>query len=145
MIQRAMLDGLATGRIDTFNRFVQLAYSVYDKRYAASAPGTKHVSKEAQLPPFPKIVDASFTSAMKQESNAVLVRARIWAWAPEELKARNWLQLRELLASQAAAAGLDPARAFPAPPGADASDGKPAAEPAAKTGGEAAVSAAPSL
>lgn len=116
MIQRAMLDGLATGRIDTFNRFLKLAYTVYDKRYGVSAPGTMHVNKEAQLPPFPRIVDVSFRSAMKQESSPVLIRARIWAWAPDELKARNWAQLGETLTAQAKAEGLDPARAFPQPP-----------------------------
>ena len=116
MIQRAMLDGLAAGRIDTFNRFLKLAYTVYDKRYGVSAPGTMHVNKEAQLPPFPRIVDVSFRSAMKQESSPVLIRARIWAWAPDELKARNWAQLGETLTAQAKAEGLDPARAFPQPP-----------------------------
>jgi hypothetical protein len=74
-----------------------------------------HVNKEAQLPPFPRIVDASFESAMKQESNPVLVRARMWAWAPEELRARTWPKLETVLTTHAEAAGLDPARAFPAP------------------------------
>jgi hypothetical protein len=36
---------------------------------------------EAQLPPFPQLVEASFENYMKQASNPVLVRARIWvAW-----------------------------------------------------------------
>ncbi len=115
MIQRAMLDGLAKGRLDTFSRFVKLAWSVYDRQYGASTPGAVHVNKEAQLPPFPRIVDASFESAMKQESNPVLVRARMWAWAPEELRARTWPKLETVLTAHAEAAGLDPARAFPAP------------------------------
>lgn len=125
MIQRAMLDGLAAGRIDTYNRFISLAYSVYDRRYGASAPGTKHVNKEAQLPPFPRIVDVSFRSAMKQESTPVLIRARIWAWAPDELKTRNWPQLHETLTVQAEAAGLDPGRAFPLPADAEKTDNSP--------------------
>jgi hypothetical protein len=115
MIQRAMLDGLAKGRIDTFNRFVKLAWSVYDRQYGASTPGAVHVNKEAQLPPFPRIVDASFESAMKQEANPVLVRARMWAWAPEELRARTWPRLEAVLAAHAEAAGLNPALAFPSP------------------------------
>jgi hypothetical protein len=115
MIQRAMLDGLAKGRLDTFSRFVKLAWSVYDRQYGASTPGAVHVNKEAQLPPFPRIVDASFESAMKQESNPVLVRARMWAWAPEELRERTWPKLETVLTAHAEAAGLDPARAFPAP------------------------------
>ncbi len=119
MIQRAMLDGLAKGRLDTFNRFLKLAWSVYDRRYAAGAPGTKHVNKEAQLPPFPEILDASFESAMKQEGNPLLVRARIWAWAPDSIKTRVWPRLAETLMSQAEAAGLDPNRAFPPPASAD--------------------------
>ncbi len=129
MIQRAMLDGLAAGRIDTFNRFLKLAYTVYDKRYGVSAPGTMHVNKEAQLPPFPRIVDVSFRSAMKQESSPVLIRARIWAWAPDELKARNWAQLGETLTAQAKAEGLDPARAFPQPPETEKAGEQPTKSP----------------
>lgn len=134
MIQRAMLDGLAKGRLDTFNRFVGLAYALYDRRYGASAPGTKHVSKEARLPPFPDLVDASFESVMKRESTPVLVRARIWAWTPDELKQRVWGRLGETLRSQATADGVDPDRAFPSPPGmAEASTPPPGADPASPT------------
>jgi hypothetical protein len=133
MVQRAMMDGLAKGRLDTFNRFIRLAYSVYDRRYGASAPGSVHVSKEAKLPPFPQVVDASFESAMKQGSTPLLVRARIWAWAPDEMKKRIWPRLGEALVAQAGEAGLDPARAFPAPPDAEeAAEKKPTgSEPAA--------------
>jgi hypothetical protein len=123
MIQRAMLEGLAKGRLDTFNRFVKLAYTLYDRRYAASAAGTKHVAKEAQLPPFPELVAASFESAMKQESTPLLVRARIWAWAPAEIKTLVWPRLGPLLAAQATAANLDPERAFPPPAGAPTQGG----------------------
>lgn len=117
MIQRAMLEGLSKGRIDTFNRFIKLAYALYDRRYAASAPGSKHVAKEAQLPPFPELVASSFESAMKQESTPLLVRARIWAWAPAEIKTRVWERLGPILTEQATAAGLDPGLAFPPPAG----------------------------
>jgi hypothetical protein len=116
MVHRAMLDGLAKGRIDTFNRFVKLAHTVYDRRYAAAVPGSRYVAKEARLPPFPELVATSFESAMKQESTPVLVRARIWAWAPEELRRRVWDRLGPTLAAHAEAAGLDAVRAFPAPP-----------------------------
>jgi hypothetical protein len=125
MIQRAMLEGLAKGRIDTFNRFVKLAFTLYDRRYAATVPGSKHVAKEAQLPPFPELVGNSFESAMKQESTPLLVRARIWAWAPAEIKARVWERLGPTLTAQASAAGLDPALAFPPPAGTSPDEGTP--------------------
>jgi hypothetical protein len=47
----------------------------------------------------------------------VLMRARIWAWAPDELKLRAWPKLKDSFAEQAVSAGLDPARAFPIPRG----------------------------
>lgn len=115
MIQRAMLDGLAKGRLDTFNRFVNLAFSVYDRRYAVSAPGSININKEAKLPPFTEIVQASFVSAMKQESNPVLVRSRIWACAPQSLREDAWENLSSVFSAHAKAVGLDPALAFPAP------------------------------
>jgi hypothetical protein len=117
MIQRAIVDGLSKGRLDTFNRFVKIAYRIYDRRYGASVAGSKHVNKEAQLPPFPQLVEASFENYMKQASNPVLVRARIWAWAPEELKTEVWDQLTETFADHCKATGLDVARAFPKPAG----------------------------
>ena len=131
MIQRGLLDGLAKGRLDTFNRFVALAYQVYDRRYAASDPASKHVSKEAQLPPFPDLVDASLISLLKDERRSLLVRARIWAWAPDEVKARTWDRLAAALTAQCEAEGFDPARAFP-PPVAEAS---PADTPPEGSGG----------
>lgn len=123
MIQRGLLDGLAKGRIDTFGRFIQLARAAYDRRYGAAGDEAVHVNPEAQLPPFPKIVDASFENAMRRDSVPTLVRARIWAWAPDALRERTWPRLGETLAIQAEAAGLDPARAFPPPEQAGRDDG----------------------
>jgi hypothetical protein len=144
MIQRAMLDGLAKGRLDTFNRFVKLAYSVYDRRYGASAPGTVHVAKEGRLPPFPELVDASFESAMKQESTPVLVRARIWAWAPESLRKNAWARIGPTLVAHAEAVGLDAARAFPVPPAAAVPAAEQGPTEPREAGREPAVSATPS-
>jgi hypothetical protein len=115
MIQRGVRDGLAKGRIDTFNRFVAIAHAAYDRRYAASAERAIHVNPEARLPPFPELVVTSFENALRQESTPLLVRARIWAWAPEVLRDQAWPKVGSLLSDQAEAAGLDPERAFPPP------------------------------
>ena len=115
MIQRALLDGLAKARVDTFNRFVSLAHAAYDRRYATSTTEAIHVNPEARLPPFPRLVEASFDRVMRQESTPLLVRARIWAWSPEALREQTWPVLGGTLTSQAEAAGLDAARAFPPP------------------------------
>jgi hypothetical protein len=117
MLNRALVDGLAQGRMDVFNRFLRMAYKVYDKKYSVSDPTKVRVMKHIDIGSFPELVDASFEGMMKQGKSPVLMRARIWAWAPEELKIRAWPKLKDSLAEQATAAGLDPARAFPMPKG----------------------------
>lgn len=117
MLNRALVDGLAQGRIDVFNKFLKMAYRAYDKRYSASDPTQIRVQKGMAIGSFPDLVAASFEDMMRQGTSPVLLRARIWAWAPEDLKIRAWPKLREPLAEQAVAAGLDPARAFPRPRG----------------------------
>ncbi len=117
MLNRALVDGLAQGRMDIFNRFLKMAYKVYDKKYSVSDPTKIRVQKQVDIGSFPELVDTSFEGMMKQGKSPVLMRARIWAWAPDELKLRAWPKLKDSLAEQATAAGLDPARAFPMPKG----------------------------
>jgi len=117
MVNRALVDGLAQGRMDVFNKFLRMAYKVYDKKYSVSDPTKIRVQKQVDIGSFPDLVDASFEGMMRQGKGPTLMRARIWAWAPDELKIRAWPKLKDALAEQAAAAGLDPARAFPQPKG----------------------------
>lgn len=131
MIQRALMDGLAKGRLDTFNRFVRIAKSAYERTYGEKGGPSVHVNPEGRLPPFPRIMDTSFENVMKQQATSVMVRARIWAWAPAQLRERAWPAIGELLTVQAEAAGLDPERAFPMPPGLKkpADEGEPGSDP----------------
>ena len=115
MLRRAMLEGLAKGDFKVFNRFLGVAHSVYDRRYATSRPGEKLVLEDTKLLEFPKLVQNSFETLLKDPSLPVLARARVWAWAPEKLRDSCYQELSETLRAQAEAAGLDPDRAFPAP------------------------------
>ena len=117
MLNRALVDGLAMGRLDVFNRFLKMAYRVYDKKYSVSDPSQLRVQKFVAIGSFPELVDTSFQRLMTQGSETVMMRARIWAWAPDELKLRAWPKIKKSLEDQATAADLDPARAFPKPEG----------------------------
>jgi len=117
MLRRAMLEGLAKGDLKVFNRYIGVAHSVYDRRYATSRPGEQLVLEETKLLEFPKLVQNSFETLIKDPSLPVLARARVWAWAPEKLRDQCYQEMSETLRSQAEAAGLDPDRAFPPPPG----------------------------
>ena len=129
MLRRGLVEGLAQGDLEVFNRYLRVAHVIYDRRFAASTPNEKYVLEDARLLEFPKLVDNSFENVMKQASMPVLQRARIWAWAPEKLRENTYQALAETLQSHAEAAGLDPQRAFP-PPADDKpepADGLPAA------------------
>jgi hypothetical protein len=115
MLRRAMMEGLAKGNLEVFNRYLAVAFRAYDKRYSASDPQATFVLEESKLLPFPKLVENSFESVMRQESLPVMLRARIWAWAPDKLRANSYEALEERLRGDAEAAGLDPDRAFPEP------------------------------
>jgi hypothetical protein len=135
MVQRALLDGLAKGRIDVFNRFVGLAYKLHERHQGSAKTGPKVVLDPNKLGSFADLFATSFEGMMRQGSGPVLERARIWSLAPDELKQRTWKALQKPLTEQATAAGLDPARAFPPPPGMDDSedplaDDEPASEEA---------------
>lgn len=115
MIRRGIVEGLGTGDFRIFNRYLGVAHSVYDRRFAMSRQDEAMILKESKLVEFPKLVENSFESVMKDASLPVLARARVWAWAPAKLRRAVYAPIAELLAAQATAAGLDPARAFPAP------------------------------
>jgi hypothetical protein len=115
LIQRAFVEGLAKGDQTVFGRFIRIARSVYDRRYGAAQRGEAFVLEEAKLLDFPKLVENSFENVMKQSSLPILTRARIWSWSPETMRVATHARLAETLNTQALAAGLDPARAFPAP------------------------------
>ena len=100
---------------DASNRYLTVANSVYDRRFSASNPQAKFVLEESKLLEFPKLVENSFVSVMKQSKMPALERARIWGWAPDRLRELAYPQLAETLTADAEAAGLDPERAFPAP------------------------------
>ena len=117
MLQRALLDGLAKGRVDVFGKFVNMAFKVYEKKYNSRDPQAKVVLKGNDIGSFPDLMANSYVGMMTLGDAAVLERARIWAWTPDELRKRVWPELEGKLAQQATAAGLDPTRAFPPPPG----------------------------
>ena len=117
MIRKGLREGLAKGNQAAFNRYLALADSAYERRYAA--PNAKFVLEEARLPPFRELVVNSFVGLMGQEGLPLMERARIWAWSPEQLRAALSPQVGDKLRAAATAAGLDADRAFPGLPAAD--------------------------
>jgi len=119
MIRRGLSQGLGRGDLKTFARFLKLARTVYKKRYGAADQAKDFVLEQYRLPPFGEMLEATFENVIKDPSISLLERARMWAWSPEDLRRRCYKAIIGVVEPHATAAGLDPARVFPAPPNTD--------------------------
>jgi hypothetical protein len=115
MVRRSLLDGLGKGDLDIFGRFMQLARTAYDRQFGGDQAGGVPYNKAVDIGSFPGLVGTSFASLLRQDSLPVIDRARIWAWAPEDLRRRAWPDIGTVLAEHARQAGFAPERAFPPP------------------------------
>ena len=96
-------------------RTIQLARTAYDRQFGGDQAGGVPYNKAVDIGSFPGLVGTSFASLLRQDSLPVIDRARIWAWAPEDLRQRAWPEIGAVLADHARQAGFDPDLAFPPP------------------------------
>jgi hypothetical protein len=116
--QRAFKVGLQQNRMDIFNRSIEMA-EVAHKRYvektANPTPGA--VRERMSLPPFEEMLQESYLNFLRQPDLHPLVRFRVWVYAPDELRRSVYDRIKEPMEAMATQMGLDPAKAFPEPPG----------------------------
>jgi len=126
MVRRGISEGLGKADYGVFNKFIGLAFTIYDKRFSTSDPKSSYTLKEARLLEFPKIVQNSFTAFLKDPGVTLLTKARAWHSAPDLLVARLDASVGELVRTAATEAGMDPDAAFPPPAAetAESSDGE---------------------
>lgn len=115
MLRRGIAEGLGKADYGVFNRFLGLAFTVYDKRFSASDKQASYTLKEARLADFPKLVQNSFANYLKDPGITLLAKARAWNSAPDTLVARLDPSVGELVRTAATEAGMDPDAAFPPP------------------------------
>lgn len=118
LLTRAWLQGMGSDRPDVARRFTALAEHVHEswaqRRVEHGAAGA---ASDEPMPSFDDLVLESFLAVMRQPQIDPRVRARVWANATVELRQEAFDALQETLRNHAAAAGFDPARAFPEPVG----------------------------
>jgi hypothetical protein len=130
MLRRGIAEGLGKADYKVFNRFLGLAFTVYEKRYSQSDPQAAYTLKEARLAEFPKLVVNSFAGYLKDPGVTLLAKARAWHAAPDSLVARLDSSVGDIVRQAATDAGMDPDAAFP--PRADATPDPAGAERAQK-------------
>jgi len=138
MLRRGIAEGLGKADFEVFNRFLSLAFTVYDKRYSTSDPQAAYTLKEARLAEFPKLVANSFANYLKDPGVTLLAKARAWNSAPDTLLTRLDPSVGELVRTAATEAGMDPDAAFPAAETAESSEAARTPKDASPSGSDTA-------
>ena len=125
MLDRAFRGGLATGRLDVYDRHLSIARRVYHEYQKEQPQDPTATQDRLRIPPFGKIVEEHYLRYMRSSRDAtdLLERSRVWANAPDGLNRRVFTRLRDDLDVQAVDVGIDPMLAFPPPSGLDLSPG----------------------
>ena len=117
-LNQAFAQGLAYGRLDTFERQMNLARRAHREFQTARDYTTPNAPRQRlQLSPFPQMVEKAFASYLMSPRVDILLRARAYQRAPMELRAAVYGQIQEPLERQTQQRGLAMQRAFPVPEG----------------------------
>ncbi|MAX27279.1 MAG: hypothetical protein CMJ19_22510 [Phycisphaeraceae bacterium] len=117
MIRQGLEQGLAHGRMDTFNRCLALAQQMHTKFNSRGITTNISPQDRMKILDWPQTLFNSYISYMKQESVDPLIRTRIWMNTPLQLKQQTYDQLLPVMTEQMQRYGLDVNRAFAAPEG----------------------------
>jgi hypothetical protein len=117
MIRQSLEQGLAYGRMDTFNRCIKLAQQMHTKFNSRGITTTIAPQDRMKILPWEQTLLDSYVSYMKQEAVDPLTRARIWMNTPLILKQKTYDQLLPAMSEQMPRYGLDVNLAFPEPEG----------------------------
>jgi hypothetical protein len=120
LIYNAFNEGLARGDKGYATRRLEQAKQVYElfkKEQRVYSPDVDQQQKE--LPPFPRMVVDGFYRYMRQPPGAVPLRLKKRVWDGVKLVFRQFVfdRIKEDLYKETVAAGFDPQKAFPEPPG----------------------------
>ncbi len=120
MLQRAFTAGLANGRPDIFNRFVEMAKMAYDRQKSKGVAAPNADQRRMDFLPFPELVATTYESYISTPGIPLDFRARVWAMTPPDLKQIVYDKVMLKIKPQFANTGFDVNRAFPEPPGMEA-------------------------
>lgn len=117
MIRQGLEQGLAHGRLNTFERCLQLAQQMHEKFNKRGITTNISPQDRMKILPWKQTLIDSYISYMKQESVDPMVRARIWLNTPRVLQYETYEKLLPIMTEQMQKYGLDVTLAFPEPPG----------------------------
>jgi hypothetical protein len=116
MIRQGMEQGLAYGRLDTFDRCLKLAKKMHTMYQSKGITTSISPQDRMKILPWRETLVDSYISYMKQESVDPLIRARIWRNTPSFLQIDSYDKLLPVITEQFKVYDLDIQLAFPEPP-----------------------------
>lgn len=119
MIRQGLEQGLAQGRMDTFDRCLKLAQKMHTTFQSKGITTSIAPQDRMKILPWRQTLDDSYISYMKQESIDPLLRARIWHNTPSFLQIDTYDKLIPIISEQFKAFDLNLELAFPEPPDMD--------------------------
>jgi hypothetical protein len=131
MIRQSIIAGLANSRSDVFNRYLELARRLYDRYHAERRTPTPTADQQRMsLGRFDQMVHSTYIRFMMTPNVHPLMKSRVWRATPATWRQQVYERLEQPLDRLATAAGLQPHRAFPPPPGVEAGpEGEPSPTP----------------
>jgi len=117
LITRALIEGLAMGRLEVYGRWTKLAQQIHEtfqQEVGIETPAAEQ--HRMRLLPFDQLLDETFVRYMLSPVIDIRVRAMAWASAPLTLRRAAYDRVRQVVEDQAVIAGLQPQRVLPPPP-----------------------------
>ncbi|MCC7204791.1 MAG: hypothetical protein IT441_06900 [Phycisphaeraceae bacterium] len=128
LITQAILDDLAWGRMDLFERKLEFARRLHNDYNQRQVQTPTQEQARMKFLPFDQLLTEKFVELMTTGQADLLTRARAWNQAPLILRQRAYARVYPEVEAQVKAVGGDVARMFPAPEG--VAQGVPAPTPA---------------
>lgn len=117
MLTRGIVDGLAQGRHEVFDRHLLIARQAHAAHQATADPLPLAPQERRALPPFDQILNGTMGRILLNRNVSPMMRSRIWFNAPPKVKLAIDDTIRGPLVEELTPLGLDPDAAFPAPEG----------------------------
>ncbi|MCC7407867.1 MAG: hypothetical protein IT442_07335 [Phycisphaeraceae bacterium] len=127
LMTQAILDDLAWGRIDLFERKLEFARRLHDDYNKRQVQTPTQERARMKFLPFDQLLTEKFVELMTTGQADLLTRARAWNQAPLFLRQRTYARIYPEVEAQVQAAGGEVVRMFPAPEG--VAEGVPAPTP----------------
>ncbi|QDU35302.1 hypothetical protein KS4_33830 [Poriferisphaera corsica] len=116
MIGKALMEGLANGRLDVFSKFMKMSRVAFNEYTKDKLVDPKAEQARQKLGTFDQVFGNTYAKYMKAPSIELRLKAKVYANTPTVWREISYPNFRKALSQQCEARGLDFAAIFPAPP-----------------------------